>query len=140
VTITNAMCNQFKVDCLNGVHQPGDTYKIALYLDATATLNKSTTAYTSTGEVAATGGYTAGGVALSGFAVALSGDTGYMSFTDPAISSATITADGALVYNSSRSNTAMCAIKFTNAPVTSTNGTFTVDLPAAGASALLRFA
>jgi hypothetical protein len=140
MAITNAMCNQFKVDCLNGVHQPADVYKIALYLNAGASLDKTTTAYTATGEIAATGGYTTGGITLSGRNVQLNSDTGNLTFTDPSVGSATITADGALVYNSTRSNTAMCALLFSNAPVTSTNGTFTIDLPAAGLTALLRFA
>ena len=140
MAITNAMCNQFKVDCLNGVHQPADVYKIALYLNAGATLDKTTTAYTATGEIAASGGYSAGGFTLSGFSVALNSDTANLSFTDLAVGSATMTADGALIYNSSRSNKSLCALLFTNAPVTSTNGTFTVDFPAAGLSALLRFA
>ena len=140
MAITNAMCNQFKVDCLNGVHQPADVYKIALYLNAGATLDKTTTAYTATGEIAASGGYAAGGFILSGFSVALNSDTANLSFTDLSVSSATMTADGGLIYNSTRSNKALCSLLFTNAPVTSTNGTFMVDFPAAGLSALLRFA
>ena len=79
-----AITDQFKQDILNGVHQPGDTYKIALYTQAAATtLNKSLTAYTTTGELATAGGYTRDSKTLSGFTVGLSGDTAYIDFADP---------------------------------------------------------
>lgn len=139
MAITQAFCNQFKVDLFAGVHQPGDTYMIALYDDATATLDKTTTAYTATGEISGTG-YVAGGAALTGFSVALTADTAHLSFDDPEWLASTITADGALIYNASRADGALAVLKFTNAPVSSTAGTFTVDLPAAGLSALLRIA
>ncbi len=127
--------DQFKQDILNGVHQPGDTYKIALYTQAAATnANKTLTAYSATGEVSGTG-YSAGGTALSGFTVGLSTDTAYITFTNPSWSSATITADAAVIYNSSRSNKAMAVLSFGS--TTSTAGTFTVQFPAAGASAVI---
>lgn len=135
--ITTTLCNSYKQEVLEGVHSSSDTYKLALYTDA-ATLDATTTAYSATNEVSGTG-YTAGGVELSGFTSGLSGSTAYVTFTDPAISSATITARGCLVYNSSKSNKAVAAFDF-GGNITSTNGTFTVDLPAAGASALIRIA
>lgn len=135
--ITTTLCNSYKQEVLEGVHSSSDTYKLALYTDA-ATLDATTTAYSATNEVSGTG-YTAGGVELSGFSSGLSGSTAYVTFTDPAISSATITARGCLVYNSSKSNKAVAAFDF-GGNITSTNGTFTVDLPAAGASALIRIA
>lgn len=137
MAITTTLCNSYKQEVLEGVHSSSDTYKLALYTDA-ATLDATTTAYSATNEVSGTG-YTAGGVELSGFTSGLSGSTAYVTFTDPAISSATITARGCLVYNSSKSNKAVASFDF-GGNITSTNGTFTVDLPAAGASALIRIA
>jgi len=131
---TAAVCNSFKQDVLNGVHQPGDVYKIALY--SGAALDKTTTAYTATGEVSGTG-YTAGGTALSGFTVAASGDTAYIDWTtDPTWPSSSITAaDSALIYNSSRSNKAVAVLTFASS--TSIASTFTVQLPAPGATAVI---
>lgn len=137
MAITTTLCNSYKQEVLEGVHSSSDTYKLALYTDA-ATLSAATTAYSATNEVEGTG-YTAGGVELTGFTSGLSGSTAYVTFTDPAISTATITARGCLVYNSSKSNKAVAAFDF-GGNITSTNGTFTVDLPAAGASALIRIA
>ena len=86
-------------------------------------------------------GYTAGGQALSGFNITLDSDTAILDFTsDPAWSSATITARGALIYNSSKSNKAVCVLDF-GSDIASTNGTFTVQLPApAAATGLIRIA
>jgi hypothetical protein len=132
-----AVTDQFKQDILNGVHQPGDTYKIALYTQAAATtLNKSLTAYTTTGELATAGGYTRDSKTLSGFTVGLSTDTAYIDWsTDPSWTSASFTADAALIYNSSRSNAAMVVLSFGS--TTATSGTFTVQLPAPGAAATI---
>lgn len=131
-----AVTDQFKQDILNGVHQPGDTYKIALYTQAAATtLNKSLTAYTTTGELATAGGYTRDSKTLAGFTVGLSTDTAYVDFTDPSWTSASFTADAALIYNSSRSNAALVVLSFGS--TTATSGTFTVQLPAPGASATI---
>lgn len=137
MAITTALCNSFKQEILEGVHASADTYKVALYT-STATLGASTTAYSSTNEVSGTG-YTAGGATLSGLTTGLSGSTAYLTFSDPSWASATITARGCLIYNSSKSNKAVAAFDF-GGDVTSTNGTFTVDFPAAGASALIRIA
>jgi len=128
--------DQFKQDILNGVHQSGDTYKIALYTQAAATtLNKSITAYTTTGELATGSGYTRDSKALTSFTVGLSGDTAYIDFDDPSWTSASFTADAALIYNSSRSNKAMAVLAFGS--TTATSGTFTVQFPAPGASAVI---
>ena len=129
--------DQFKQDILNGVHQSGDTYKIALYTQAAATtLNKSLTAYTTTGELATASGYTRDSKVIATFTVGLSGDTAYIDFsTDPTWTSASFTADAALIYNSSRSNAAMAVLAFGS--TTATSGTFTVQLPAPGASAVI---
>lgn len=133
MTTTAALCNSFKQEILAMTpHTAADVYKIALYTDAAATLNKSTTAYTATGEVTGTG-YTAGGMALSGFSPTLDADTGILDWTtDPVWSTATITADTALIYNSSRANKAVGVIKFSSA--SSTNGPYTVQLPVPAAA------
>jgi hypothetical protein len=126
---TAAVTDSFKQDVLNGVHQPGDTYKIALYNPGT--LDKTTTAYTSTGEVSGSG-YSAGGKVLTGFTVGLSGDTAYIDFADPSWTVATITATTALIYNSSRSNKSVAVLTFGS--TVSTGGTWTLQLPAPGAT------
>jgi hypothetical protein len=128
---TAAVTDQYKQDILNGVHQPGDTYMAALYT-STGTLSKSTTIYTTSGEVSGTG-YTAGGIALTGFTVGLSTDTAYLTFTNPSWASSTLTGVVAcLIYNATRSNKAIAVLTF--ASTSTTAGTFTVVLPAAGAS------
>lgn len=137
MAITTAICNSYKQEILEGVHATADTYKIALYTSA-ATLGAGTTAYSATNEVSGTG-YTAGGATLTGLLTGLATGTAYLTFTDPTWASATITARGCLIYNSSKSNKAVAAFDF-GGDVTSTNGTFTVDLPVAGASALVRIA
>jgi hypothetical protein len=133
--ITSAFTNQAKLDCI-GVNQSSDTYKIALYTSA-ATLDKTTTAYTATNEVANGNGYTTGGATLSGYARALSGDVAYLDWNDPSWANATITARGALIYNVTRSNASITVIDF-GQDYTATAGTFTVTLPAPGATAIVR--
>lgn len=137
MAVTAAFTNQAKQDFLNGVHQPGDVYKVALYTQAAATMDKTTTAYSATGEISGTG-YTATGMNLAGFTVGISSDTAYMTFTNPAWTTATITADAALIYNSTRSNKAIGVLTFTSA--SSTGATWTLNLPAAGLTAILRIA
>lgn len=137
MTITTAICNSFKQEILEGVHTTTDVYKVALFSSA-ATLGAATTAYATTNEVTGTG-YTAGGATLSGLATGLSSGTAYLTFADPSWSTATITARGCLIYNSSKSNKAVAVFDF-GGDVSSTNGTFTVDFPAAGASSLIRIA
>lgn len=137
MTITTAICNSYKKEILEGVHAAADVYKVALFTSAAA-LSAATTAYSTTNEVSGTG-YTAGGATLADFTTGLSGSTAYLTFTDPAWANATITARGCLIYNSSKSNKAVAAFDF-GGDVTSTNGTFTVDLPVAGASSLVRIA
>jgi hypothetical protein len=134
--ITTAACDSFKTESADAVHQPGDTYKIALYTSA-ATLDKNTTAYSSTNEVVGSG-YTGGGKVLAGRVSALSGDISYLDWDDPTWAVSTITARGCLIYNASRSNKALAVFDF-GSDIVSTNGTFTVQLPPPGATAVLRF-
>lgn len=139
MAITAGLCNSYKQELLNGTHTNADTYKIALYTSA-ATLSAATTVYSATNEVSGTG-YTAGGQTLIGFATVLDTGTAVLDFTtDPSWASATITARGALIYNSSKTNKAVAVLDF-GSDITSTNGTFTVTLPAATAAAgLVRIA
>jgi hypothetical protein len=137
MAITTSICNSYKQELLEGVHASGDTYKIALFTDS-ATLDKATTAYSSTNEVSGAG-YDAGGKSLTGFTSGLSTDTAYITFDDPSWTSSTITARGCLIYNSSKSNKAVAVFDF-GSNVVSVSGTFTIDFPTAGASALIRIA
>jgi hypothetical protein len=141
MAITQAMCTSFKKELLEGIHDfrtTGDTFKIALFTSA-ATLGASTTAYAVTNEVSGTG-YTAGGNTLSKVNPTSSGTTAYTDFSDTTWSSATITANGALIYNSTDSSAAVVVLAF-GGDKTSTNGDFTIQFPAAGAStAIIRIA
>jgi|KBSMisStandDraft_5_1062788.scaffolds.fasta_scaffold23698_2 hypothetical protein len=141
MAITAAVCNSFKTELLAMTpHTAADVYKIALYTSA-ATLSKSTTAYSATNEVGNSGTYAAGGLTLVGFTASLDTDTAILDWTtDPQWTGATITARGALIYNSSRSNKALAVLDF-GADITSTAGTFTVALPSPTAAAgLIRVA
>ncbi len=127
MAITQAIPTSFKAEILQGIHDSADTYKMALYTSV-ATLGTSTTAYSATNEVVGTG-YTIGGTTLSGFNVTTSGTTAILDFaTDPSWANASITARGALIYNSSKSNKAVYVLDF-GSDITSTNGTFAVTLP-----------
>ena len=145
MAITTALCNSFKEELLGGVHDlDTDTIKIALIKDTpTGTYNKSTTNYSDvTGdsdEVTGTG-YTAGGNTLTSPAISLDGDTAIVDFANTTWSTATISADGCIIYNSSASNAAIAVIDF-GGTVTSTAGDFTVSFPTADASnAIIRIA
>ena len=136
MAITQTTCTSFKVELLTGTHNfSSDTFKIALYTGA-ATLNADTTVYTTSNEVSATG-YTAGGNTLTVSTTPTSSSTiAYVSFSNTSWSSA-LTARGALIYNSSKSNKAVAVLDF-GADKTSTS-TFTVTFPAADAtSAIVR--
>jgi hypothetical protein len=130
--IVQAIPTSFKTEILSGVHEAADTYKIALYTSA-ATLGATTTVYSTINEVVGAG-YTAGGATLTGFNVTASGTTAILDWTtDPSWASATITARGALIYNSTQSGKAVYVMDF-GSDISSTNGTFTVTLPTPDAS------
>ena len=136
----NFSCNVFKTGLMNGTFNfTSGTFYIALYTND-ATLDASTTAYTATGEVVASG-YVAGGLALTiaqAPTVGNSGSTAYISFDNAAWTSA-LTARGALIYQSGGGNPAVCVLDFGN-DKTST-ATFTVQFPAvSNTSAIIRIA
>jgi hypothetical protein len=147
MAITSALCTSFKKELLERKHDfnttSGHTFKIALYT-STATLGASTTAYSSTNEVVGTG-YTAGGIALTNIDPTSSGTTAFIDFADATWASATITAAGALIYNTttdggSATTNAVAVISF-GGDKTSTNGDFVVSMPVADASnAIIRIA
>ena len=142
MAITQAVANSFKTEVLTATHNltatTGNTFKIALYTNS-ATLSKSTTAYTTSNEVSGTG-YTAAGNTLTSVTPALSSDTAVCDFADTSWTSATITARGALIYNDTQSDKAVVILDF-GGDKTSTAGTFTIQFPAADASnAILRLA
>jgi hypothetical protein len=139
MAITQAMCSSFKQQILLGEHDlDTDVIKIALYTSA-ATLSAATTAYTTSDEVVGTG-YTAGGNTLAGATVSLTGTTAFVDFSDTTWTTATITARGALIYNSSKSNKAIAVLDF-GSDKTSTAGSFTVQFPANdSSSAVVRIA
>ena len=151
MAIAQAMCTSFKQELLEGVHNfknsGGDTFKLALYAEGsggksstTATLGATTTAFTTTGEVASSGTYATGGGSLTRVDPSTSGTTAFTDFADLSFTTATITAMGALIYNSSDSNKAVAVLDFTSNK-TSTSGTFTIQCPTADASnAIIRIA
>ena len=151
MAISQAMVTSFKVEILDGVHNFGtgvtrastaaDTFKIALYTSS-ATLSAATTAYTTTDEVSSSGtNYTAGGQTLTISQVPTStGTTAWLDFDDITWASATLTANGALIYNATQSNKAVAVLAF-GGDKTSTAGNFTIQFPAAASTtAILRIA
>jgi hypothetical protein len=136
MAITQALCTSFKVEILRAIHDftasTGDVFKLALYTSA-ANLDASTTVYSSSNEVANSGTYTAGGGSLTNITPTSSGTTAFLDFADISFTSATITARGALIYNSSKANRAVAVLDFGSDKI-STTGTFTVQFPAADAT------
>ena len=144
MAITQAVCNSFKQELLGAVHNfatGGNVFKLSLY-NTTATLDATTTVYTSTNEVTATGQYTAGGGVLTGQQTSLDTGVGIVTFSNLSFTGVTLTASGALIYNTSTgsSNKAVCALSFGSAQ-TATAGTFTIIFPAfTSSAAILRIA
>jgi hypothetical protein len=142
MAISTAMCTSFKQELLVGTHNftatSGNTFKLALYTSS-ASLGAGTTAYTTSNEVSGTG-YTAAGAALTSVTPTTSGTTAFCDFSDLTFSSSTITANGALIYNDTQSDKAVCALAF-GGDKTSTAGDFTITFPTADASnAIIRIA
>jgi len=139
--IVQAVCNSFKQEILEGIQQlqsGGNVFKLALYTSA-ANLSASTTVYTSTNEVAnPTGTYTSGGGILTGQQTSLDTGIAIVDFADLSFTGVTLTAAGALIYNTSAANKAVCVLNF-GGDKSATAGTFTIIFPAfTSASAILR--
>ena len=147
MAITQALANAFKKQLLEGDHNfkssGGDKFKIALYTSS-ATLNSTTTAYSATNEVGNSGQYTAGGGALVNGGTSIGSGTGkgvaIVDFADRSFTGVTLTARGALIYNTSSATTnAAVAVLDFGADKTATSGTFTIQFPAfTTAAAILR--
>ena len=142
MAITQAVCTSFKQELLVGTHNftasSGNTFKLALYTSS-ATLGVSTTAYVTTGQSSGTN-YTAGGANLTSITPVATGTTAVCDFNDLTFGTATVTARGALIYNSSASNKAAVVLDF-GADKTSTAGNFTVVFPSPTATgAIIRLA
>jgi hypothetical protein len=143
----NFLCTSFKQQILEAVHDfrttGGDTFKLALY-DNNAAFTAATTAYTASDEVGNSGSYAAGGGSLTNIDPTTSSTTAYTDFADLSFTSATITAYGALIYNSTPTHTysdpTVCVLDFSGAK-TSTSGTFTIIFPTDNSSsAIIRIA
>ncbi len=150
MAISSAICSSFKQELLQGKHDfdssGGDTFKIALY-DSDASLGAATTDYSTSEEITNTAGsaYSAGGATLTNTGVGLTSTTAFTDFSDVSYTSASFTANGALIYNTqtdggSNTTDAVAVIAF-GSDKTATNGTFTIQFPANDSSnAIIRLA
>jgi hypothetical protein len=140
MAIVQTMTTSFKAELFTGTQVFGtDTFKLALYTSS-ADLGATTTVYSSTNEVAASGSYVAGGGTLTGVTVASSGTTAWVTFDNISFTSATITARGALIYNYSKGNKSVAVLDF-GQDKSSSSSTFTVQFPVADATnAIIRIA
>ena len=143
---TSAICSSFKQELLQGKHNfassGGDTFNIALY-DSDATLGASTTGYSTSEEITNTSGtaYTAGGATLTRTGVGLTGTTAFTDFGDVTYTSASFTANAALIYNDSASGDPACAVIAFGGDKTASNVTFKFEIPANDATgAIIRLA
>ena len=145
MAITSAVCTSFKQEILVGTHNftasSGNTFKIALYT-SDASLGAATTAFSTSNEISNTSGsaYSSGGATLTSVTPTTDGTTAVCDFSDVSFTSASFTANGALIYNSSQSNKAVAVIAF-GGDKTVSSGTFTIQFPTADASnAIIRIA
>ena len=143
MAIAQAVCNSFKTELLGAVHDfdsgSGQVFKLALF-QSNATLGQNTTVYSSANEATTGGQYVAGGGILAGQQVSLDTSTAIITFSDLSFTGVTLTAEGALIYNTSASNKAVCVLSF-GGDKTATSGTFTILFPAfTAANAILRIA
>ena len=141
---TNAICNSFKKELLEATHNfsnpGGNTFKLSMY-GTPATLGKSTTSFTTGGEVSSpSGGYSSGGLALVNTGTSLATNTAITDFSDLSFVGVTITARGALIYNDTNADKAVAVLDF-GGDKTASAGTFTIQFPAFTTSAaILRIA
>ena len=133
MAITSAICTSFKQELLVGTHNftatTGDTFKIALYTSS-ATLGAGTTAFTTSNEITNTSGtaYTSGGATLTSVTPTTDSTTAVCDFADVSFTSASFTANGALIYNDDQSDKAVAVIAF-GGDKTVSSGTFTIQFP-----------
>jgi hypothetical protein len=140
MAITQAIANSFKKELLEGQHEfqfGGDKFKLALY-SSSATLNSTTTSFTTTSEVGNSGTYASGGGALvqPNPSTSIASGVAIVTFDNLSFTSASITARGGLIYNTSASNKAVAVLDFTSDKI-STDGTFTIVFPAFTTSAAI---
>tara|TARA_A100001518_G_C1156778_1_gene13167 strand:+ start:72 stop:509 length:438 start_codon:yes stop_codon:yes gene_type:complete len=145
MAITSAICTSFKQELLVGTHNftatSDNTFKIALFT-SDASLGAGTTAYSTSNEITNSSGtaYTAGGATLTSVTPTTDGTTAVCDFADVSYTSASFTANGALIYNDTQSDKAVAVIAF-GGDKTVSSGTFTIQFPAADASnAIIRIA
>ena len=147
MAITQTTCTSFKVELFKAEHDfDVHTFKIALYTSS-ASLGASTTVYSATNEITNTSGtaYVAGGATLTNTGVGLTSTTAFTDFSDVEYTSASFTANGALIYNTttdggSSTTDAVCVIAF-GGDKTASNGTFKIEFPANdSSSAIIRLA
>jgi hypothetical protein len=141
MAITQAIANAFKKQLLEGDQNfsssSGDVFKLALYTSS-ATLNSATTSFTTTNEVANSGTYASGGDTLTGQNTSIASGVAIVDFADLSFTGVTLTARGALIYNTSSAvNNAAVAVLDFGADKTATSGTFTVQFPAFTTSAAI---
>jgi hypothetical protein len=145
MAITTAMCTSFKSELMGGTHDlDTDVLKLALIkATPTGTYDATTTNYsdvTGNSDEATGTNYTAGGQNLDGAVIATSGTTAYLDFTDEVFADVTVSADGCIIYNSSKANRAIAVIDF-GGTVAATAGDLTIEFPTADASnAIIRIA
>jgi hypothetical protein len=135
MAIYQTMCTSFKAEVAQGLHNftrtTGNVFKLALYV-ATANLSADTTVYTTSGEASGTN-YSAGGIALTNITPLSSGTTGYWSFDDATFTNVTLSCAGALIYNSTNGNRAVCVLSFGNT-ITKTASNLVITFPPMGAT------
>jgi len=139
MAIEQAIANSFKKELLEGDHNfkqsGGDKFKLALYT-AGATLTSATTSYTTSQEVSASGQYTAGGGALVNAGTSITAGVARVDFDNLSFTGVTLTARGALIYNTSLTNAAVAVLDF-GSDKTATSGTFTIQFPAPTSTAAI---
>jgi hypothetical protein len=138
MAITQAVCNSFKKELLDGVHDlasGGDAFKLSLYTSQ-ATINAATTSFTTGNEVGDSGQYTSGGSQLQSQQTSVASGVAIVDFADLSFTGVTLTARGALIYNSTDGKKAVCALDF-GGDKTATAGTFTIQFPAFTTSAAI---
>lgn len=124
--IDTAICDQSKLDMMNGVHQPGDVYRLALYTDS-ATINCGTKKYNSTGEISGPG-YPRGGIVLEGRRALLIDGVACLTFRDVSVERCTFETCGGLIYNASKGGAALASFRFDEMKRPS-NGAFELEFP-----------